>query len=135
VDSLQELRIRTSTFAPEFGCTPGEQIFIVTHSGSNQWHGGAIDYLRNDVCNTNDWFAKKLGLPKPEERQNDFGGALGGPVGIDLFFFCDGLRFGRATISYVEIELFDSEVRNWLSRFGQWRPTLLTISNVATAVC
>src|SRR5206468_1350000 len=74
VDALQEFRIQTSTYAPEFGRTPGGQISIVTRSGTNQWHGSAFDYLRNDVLDANDWFADYRHLAKPQERQNDFGG-------------------------------------------------------------
>src|SRR6202041_3338 len=48
VDALQEFRIQTSTYAPEFGRTPGGQISIVTRSGANQFHGTVFDYFRND---------------------------------------------------------------------------------------
>src|SRR5215472_5237157 len=49
VDAMQEFRIQTSSFAPEFGRTPGGQISIVTRSGSNQFHGTAFEYFRNSV--------------------------------------------------------------------------------------
>jgi len=95
VDAMQEFRIQTSTFAPEFGRTPGGQISIVTRSGTNQWHGTVFDYFRNDVLDANNWFADNQNLPKPEERQNDFGGTLGGPIVKDrtfFFFSYEGLR-------------------------------------------
>src|SRR5208282_3614802 len=95
IDAMQEFRIQTSTYAPEFGRTPGAQISIVTRSGTNRFHGTAFDYLRNDILDANDWFADHYGLPKPEERQNDFGGTLGGPIvkGRTFFFFSyEGLR-------------------------------------------
>jgi hypothetical protein len=95
VDALQEFRIQTSTFAPEFGRTPGGQISIATRSGTDQFHGSLFDYFRNDVLDANDWFANNKGLPKPEERQNDFGGTVGGPIlkGRTFFFFSyEGLR-------------------------------------------
>ncbi|HET6929217.1 MAG TPA: TonB-dependent receptor [Candidatus Acidoferrum sp.] len=95
VDALQEFRIQTSTYAPEFGRTPGAQISIATRSGTNQWHGTGFDYLRNDVLDANDWFANYASLPKPEERQNDFGGTLSGPIFKDrtfFFFSYEGLR-------------------------------------------
>src|SRR5258707_11117972 len=66
VDALQEFRIQTSTYAPEFGRTPGAQISIVTRSGANQFHGTAFDYLRNDALDANDWFADFNKIPKPE---------------------------------------------------------------------
>jgi hypothetical protein len=98
VDALQEFRIQTSTFAPEFGRTPGGQISIVTRSGTNQLHGTAFDYLRNDMFDANDWFngyAHNPPLPKAKERQNDFGGTLGGPIFKNktfFFFSYEGLR-------------------------------------------
>jgi hypothetical protein len=95
VDAMQEFRIQTSSFAPEFGRTPGGQVSIVTRSGSNGFHGTAFDYFRNSVLDANDWFANYHDLPKPEERQNDFGGVFGGPVikNKTFFFFSyEGLR-------------------------------------------
>jgi hypothetical protein len=95
VDAMQEFRIQTSTYAPEFGRTPGAQISIVTRSGTNQFHGNLFEYLRNDVLDANDWFADQNRLPKPQERTNDFGGTLGGPLFKDrtfFFFSYEGLR-------------------------------------------
>ncbi len=95
VDAMQEFRIQTSTYAPEFGRTPGAQISIVTRSGTNHFHGTAFEYLRNDLFDANDWFADRNLLSKPEERQNDFGGTLEGPILKDrsfFFFSYEGLR-------------------------------------------
>lgn len=106
VDAMQEFRIETSTFAPEFGRTPGAQISIVTRSGTNQFHGTAFDYLRNNVLDANNWFADSVGLAKPAERQNDFGGTFGGPLSKDktfFFFSYEGLRLAlpETTLSNV----------------------------------
>ncbi len=100
VDALQEFRIQTSTYAPEFGRAPGGQISIVTRSGTNQFHGTAFDYLRNDLFDANNWFNNAVPppagpLPKAQERQNDFGGTFSGPVlkNKTFFFFSyEGLR-------------------------------------------
>jgi Carboxypeptidase regulatory-like domain/TonB dependent receptor len=98
VDAMQEFRIQTSTYAPEFGRTPGGQISIVTRSGTNQFHGTAFDYVRNDIFDASNWFNGYLNnppLPKAKERQNDFGGTLGGPLLKDrtfFFFSYEGLR-------------------------------------------
>lgn len=87
VDAIQEFRIQTSTFAPEFGRTPGAQVAITTRSGTNQFHGTAFDYFRNSVLDASNWFNGFLGLPKAAERQNDFGGVLGGPIYRNKTFF------------------------------------------------
>jgi hypothetical protein len=98
VDAMQEFRIQTSTYAPEFGRTPGAQISIVTRSGTNQFHATAFDYLRNDALDGSDWFNGYTNyprLPKAKERQNDFGGTFSGPIIKDrtfAFFSYEGLR-------------------------------------------
>ena len=87
--------MQTSSFAPEFGRTPGGQISIATRSGSNAFHGTLFDYFRNSVLDARDWFVNFSGLPKPQTRQHDFGGVIGGPVRKDktfFFFSYEGLR-------------------------------------------
>ncbi len=117
VDAMQEFRIQTSTFAPEFGRTPGAQISIVTRSGTNQFHGEVFDYLRNNDLDANDWFngvtiLSPTPLPKPEERQNDFGGTFSGPLLKDkafFFFSYEGLRLRLPTTSFTFVP--DAEAR------------------------
>ncbi|HVO60644.1 MAG TPA: TonB-dependent receptor [Terriglobales bacterium] len=102
LDALQEFRIQTSTFAPEYGRTPGGQVSVVTKSGTNDFHGTAFEYFRNDALDANNWFADNQGLKKPELRQNDFGGVLGGPILKDkLFFFAsyEGLRVRQPQVA------------------------------------
>jgi hypothetical protein len=94
VDAMQEFRVQTSSFAPEFGRTPGGQIAIVTKSGTNHFHGTAYDYLRNDFFDARNWF-NTVPNPKPVLRQNDFGGTIGGPIWKNktfFFFSYEGLR-------------------------------------------
>jgi len=102
VDALQEFRVQTSTYSAEYGRNPGAQFAFETKSGTNQWHGTAYDYLRNDYFDANDWFDDYFGSKGAALRQNDFGGTLGGVVGIPhlyngkdkTFFFVsyEGLR-------------------------------------------
>ncbi|MGD1093879.1 MAG: TonB-dependent receptor [Bryobacteraceae bacterium] len=102
LDALEEFRIQTSTFAPEYGRTPGAQISVVTKSGTNAFHGTAFEYFRNDKLDANDWFANRSALARPELRQNDFGGVLGGPIRKDkLFFFgsYEGLRVRQPQVA------------------------------------
>lgn len=95
VDALQEFRISTSSFAPEFGRSPGGQISMVSRAGTNAFHGDAFDYFRNTVLDANDWFNNRSGSPRSVVHQNDFGGVVGGPILKNkLFFFVsyEGLR-------------------------------------------
>jgi hypothetical protein len=101
LDALQEFRIETSTYAPEFGRTPGGQVSLITRSGTNQFHGSASYYFRNDVLDANNWFANANRQPKPKERQSFFGGVFGGPIRKDrLFFFgsYEGLRLQQPQV-------------------------------------
>jgi hypothetical protein len=100
VDALQEFRIVTSSYAPEFGRLPGGQISIATRSGTNSFHGTVFDYFRNTVLDAADWFADNQGLEKASEQQNDFGGVVGGPIVKDktfFFFSYEGLRVNQPT--------------------------------------
>src|SRR5260370_36839968 len=104
IDALQEFRASTSSYSPEYGRTPGGQFSFSTRSGTNDWHGSAFDYFRNDAMDANNWFNNAAVPPVPRlaERQNDFGGTLGGPVEIPglyrgkdktfFFFSYEGLR-------------------------------------------
>ena len=99
VDALEEFRMTTSTFAPEYGRTPGGQVLLLTRSGTNSFHGNIFDYFRNTKLDANDWFLNRAGLPRGAVHQNDFGGVVGGPIVRDkLFFFLsyEGLRLTNA---------------------------------------
>ncbi|MBY0506261.1 MAG: carboxypeptidase regulatory-like domain-containing protein [Bryobacteraceae bacterium] len=102
VDAVQEFTIQTSTYAPEYGRQPGAQVAIVTRSGTNQFHGSAFHYLRNDKLDANNWFGNRNGLSRPPLRQNDFGVTAGGPIVRNrTFFFAsyEGLRLIQPVIS------------------------------------
>jgi hypothetical protein len=114
VDALQEFRVQSSTYSAEYGRNPGGQFSFVSRSGTNQWHGTAFDYLRNNYFDANNWFNDYYDQPEPPLRQNDFGGTLGGPVDVPgiydgkdktfFFFSYEGLRLVQpqaANLSYV----------------------------------
>src|SRR5438105_2131899 len=102
VDDLQEFRVSSSSYSAEYGRNPGGQFAFETKSGTNQWHGTAYDYVRNDFFDANDWFNNYQNVKEPALRQNDFGGTVGGPIRIPhlyngkdkTFFFVsyEGLR-------------------------------------------
>src|SRR5437773_9435437 len=117
VDDLQEFRVESSTYSAQYGRNPGAQLVFETKSGTNQWHGTASDYLRNDYFDATEYFTNWFRsvdptLRKSPVRQNDFGGTLGGPLkipglynGKDKTFFhvsYEGLRLmlPQAAASY-----------------------------------
>lgn len=106
VEDLQEFRVETSSFAPEFGKTPGGEVMLTTRSGTNDLHGGVYEYFRNDVMDANDWFANQAGNPRAPERHNDFGGYLGGPIVSNrtfYFFSYEGARLRLPQTSITEV--------------------------------
>jgi hypothetical protein len=106
VDALEEFKVLTSTYAPEYGRMPGAQVSIITRSGTNKFHGKIFDYLRNDVLDANDWFANSRGLRRPPLRQNDFGGVLGGPIikNRSFFFFSyEGLQLRQPQVGITDV--------------------------------
>ncbi|HLM98543.1 MAG TPA: TonB-dependent receptor [Bryobacteraceae bacterium] len=99
VDAIQEFRIQTSDYSAEFGRSGGAVINATIKSGTNQFHGTAFDFLRNDVLDARNFF-EPAGSPKAPFRQNQFGGTLGGPIRRNkTFFFMDyqGTRAGTSS--------------------------------------
>jgi hypothetical protein len=81
-EALEEFKIQTSTYAPEYGHLPGGQIDLISRSGGTRYSGSIFEYLRNDATDANDWFNDAQHLPKPGLRFNNFGGAFGGPIQV-----------------------------------------------------
>ena len=95
VDAIEEFNYQASNYSAAFGNVDGGVINITTRGGSNRFHGGAWDFLRNNVFDARNYFD---GPTKPPFHQNQFGGSLGGPIKKDnLFFFVayEGLRSSK----------------------------------------
>jgi hypothetical protein len=106
IDALQEFRIESSTYAPEFGRMPGGQVSIVTRSGTNAYHGTLFEYFRDDALDSADYFVIRQGLSKPKERQHDFGGTFGGPIERGrtfVFVSYEGLRLDQPKSAVTEV--------------------------------
>ena len=82
-DSIEEFRVMTSTFDAEFGRNSGSVVNVVTKSGSNTLHGNLFEFLRNQRLNARNFFEG----PRPDFKQNQFGGTLGGPIKRDQSFY------------------------------------------------
>src|SRR5271168_8097 len=86
LDSIAEFRILTDNFDAEYGEYSGGQIHVVTKSGTNNFHGGVFEFLRNTDLDARNYFSPTRGA----FRQNQFGGTFGGPIRHDkVFFFSD----------------------------------------------
>lgn len=85
-EAVQEYRVYTSAYAPEFGHTSGGDVTYALKSGSNQYHGSLFEYLRNSDLDANGFNADKAGQPIGTFRRNQFGGTLGGPIRIPKLY-------------------------------------------------
>ena len=86
-ESILEFKVQTSLYAATFGRGGGGNVQAVTKSGSNNFHGAAYEYFRNDALNANNPFLKAAGVSRPTLGRNVFGGLLGGPIKADRLFF------------------------------------------------
>jgi hypothetical protein len=90
VDAIAEFNMITNNASAEFGNFMGGIINTSIKSGTNQFHGDAFEFFRNDVLNANSWSNNWSGSPRSKVRWNMFGATLGGPIKKDkLFFFVD----------------------------------------------
>ncbi|MGH9349028.1 MAG: carboxypeptidase regulatory-like domain-containing protein [Vicinamibacterales bacterium] len=78
-DAIQEFKILTHSYGAEYGRSAGSVVNVVTKSGTNALHGGAWIFNRDDALQARNIFAA-ANQPKPKLKQNQFGGALGGPL-------------------------------------------------------
>jgi len=106
-DTISEFRILENNYTAEYGRNGGGIVTVVTKSGTNDWHGSAFDFIRNDAFNANTFFNKSDAnnlLPRDVLKRNQYGGTFGGPItiphvvhGRDRFFFFVGYQGQKQT--------------------------------------
>ena len=106
VEAIKEFKVQTNLYSADQGRNPGGQVNVVTKSGGNTIHGAIYEFLRNARFDANNFFANRAGQEKPPFEQNQFGGAIGGPIIANkTFFFADydGFRqeLGRVFVNTV----------------------------------
>ena len=113
IDAVREFNVLTDTYGAEFGKRAGAQVSVVTQSGTNALHGALFEFLRNSALDARSFFAQTASTPP--FRQNQFGGAAGGPLRKNhLFFFGNYEGFRQAeTLSSVSV-VPDAKVRTGL---------------------
>ena len=102
IDAIREFNVQTDTYSAEYGKRAGAQVSIATQSGSNALQGSIFEFLRNSGLDARSYFAQGT---NPPFRQNQFGGAAGGPLKKDrLFLFGNYEGFRQAlTVSNVAV--------------------------------
>src|SRR5690349_20887523 len=90
VDSIQEFRVERNSFSAEFGQAQGAVVILITKGGSNDFHGSAFEFFRNDALNANNFFLNRVpgdGVKRPQLDYNNYGGNFSGPIVKNRIFF------------------------------------------------
>ncbi len=82
VDELEEFKIQTNSFSPQYGWSMGNVVNAVTKSGTRGFHGSLFEFVRNNNFDANNFFNNAEGLARPQFKRNQFGFTAGGPVYI-----------------------------------------------------
>ena len=132
VEGINEITIQTNSYAPEAGRTAGGVVSIITRSGTNTFHGSAYEFFRNDIFDARN-VLQTTGR-KPELRQNQFGGSIGGPIFKDrTFFFGDYEGFRLVTGVTDTSTVPDQYEYNAINSIGGETPATLVGAGVGTA--
>lgn len=107
-DTIQEFKVQTGNYDATYGRGTGANVDLVSKTGTNNFHGMAWEFLRNDILNANDFFSKLTAQPRPVLKQNQYGLAFGGPIRRDrtfAFVAFQGLRSSNGLGSEVTATL------------------------------
>ena len=111
LDAIQEFRVVSMLATAETGATAGGQMAVTSASGTNQFHGGVFDFVRNDIFDSRSF----IDSAKPPFRLNQFGGSVGGPIfhGKTFYFSSyEGYRqtLGQTLVGFVPTQAFRQQV-------------------------
>jgi hypothetical protein len=89
-EAVEEFKVQQTNFSAEYGFSGASILNMVTRSGTNSFHGGVYDFIRNTITDANNWFNDRYGIPIPPVHRHEFGGTIGGPIiKKKTFFFFD----------------------------------------------
>lgn len=95
LDAIAEIQVVTNSNTAEFGKQPGGYFNVITKSGTNELHGSAFYFFRDEHLDANSWVRNRSGLPRPPNREKMAGGTVGGPVRRDRTFFFGSFQHYR----------------------------------------
>ena len=131
VDAIEEFKVESANYSAQYGQAAGGVISVAIKSGTNNFHGSAFEFLRNEKLDANDFFANRAGLERGPLRFNQFGGTLGGPVWRNrTFFFASyqGTRKHTSNASVITVPT-PEQVRGNFGAIDIYDPTNVTGGN------
>ena len=111
-DAVQEFKIMTHSYGAEYGRNAGSVVNVVTKSGTNNWHGSAWEFNRDDTFQARNFFATFT----PTLKQNQYGGAIGGPIlknKLFTFGYYEGFSNTQGTTSNLVVLSADQRAGNF----------------------
>ena len=147
VEAIEQFSVDTNGFKAEFGHAGGGNLTYVSKSGTNQFHGSAYEFLRNNDLDANNFFNNTAGIANSIYKQNDFGVTVGGPVWIPkiyhgkektfFFFSYEGFRnrtgANGAQFTVPTPEMYNGDFSKWVTSAGVQIPIYNPLSQVANA--
>jgi hypothetical protein len=135
-DMVQEVKVLTSSYDPQYGSSTSGQITMVSKGGTSQFHGAAFEYARNKSLNANTWTNNFLGNPRPPDNEHNFGANFGGPAKLPwinsgkrkTFFYFNWESYHQAggsntpTISIPSLKERTGDFSDWVNGGGALIP-------------
>jgi len=131
LDSVQEFRVTTSSFAAEYGRASGGVVNVATKAGSNSLHGSAYEFNRLSALASNTFDNNANGVAKSPFTRNQFGYSLGGPIVKNTLFFFNSTEWTRVRstanqLAYVLDPAFvaqtSANTQAYFNEFGHLKP-------------
>src|SRR5450432_2713328 len=150
LEAITEFTVDTNGFKAEYGHAGGGVMTFSSKSGTNQVHGSAYEFLRNNDFDANRFFSNAAGVPRAIYKQSDFGGSVGGPIWIpkihhgkdkSFFFFAyEGFRNRVGATAFSTTvptpEMYKGDFSKWVNAAGQqipiYDPTTQAVANNGT---
>ncbi len=100
VEAVQEFKVMTNTYDAQYGRFTGGVVNTTLKSGTNDWHGSAFEFFRNNVLDSNTSQNTALGKPRTQHNQHQFGGVIGGPIRKDKDWFLFSFEGWREIVPF-----------------------------------
>ena len=147
VEAIEQFTVDTNGYKAEYGHAGGGNLTYASKSGTNQLHGTAYEFIRNNDFDANNWFSNRSGIANSIYKQNDFGATAGGPIWIPkiihgknrsfFFFSYEGFRnrtgANGTTFTVPTPEMYNGDFSKWVTSAGAQIPIYNPLSQVTNA--
>ena len=147
LEAVTEFTVDTNGFKAEYGHASGGVMTFSSKSGTNEFHGSAYEFLRNNDLDANRFFSNRSGTPRAIYKQHDFGFSAGGPVWIPkiyngkdktfFFFAYEGFRNRKGATAFTTTvptaEMYNGDFSKWVDSSGKQIPVYDPTTQVTNA--